>query len=322
MNYRKMHLDDVLEMHHIWEQDVVGLTIYKSLSMTRFSEMIFNAFFDEEGSVVVTENEDIIGYGVGYKTSDDPNIPGFIGLIVVKTSFQRQKIGSEILKRLELYLKNAGKKVIRNYFASPLNIEWVIPQTNHYHTGAPAIPFNSAIYYLLQNNGYVVNGQLDGYHLDLARFVFPSYVMQKLEENETEGYKIEIYDHEKHQGLASFFDCIKNPNWKKIALENEQLNEPKPMLVAVKDHQVVGWTGPLSVTSDLKGSFGGIGIDPEARSRGLGKTLFVRLCDELKHMGATYMTLFTGSDNVARNIYLYAGFHLVHSFSILKKDLT
>ena len=32
------------------------------------------------------------------------------------------------------------------------------------------------------------------------------------------------------------------------------------------------------------------------------------------------MTLFTGSDNKARNIYLYAGMRIVKSFAIMRKD--
>ena len=33
------------------------------------------------------------------------------------------------------------------------------------------------------------------------------------------------------------------------------------------------------------------------------------------------MTLFTGSDNKARNIYLYAGMKIAQSFAIMRKEL-
>ena len=33
------------------------------------------------------------------------------------------------------------------------------------------------------------------------------------------------------------------------------------------------------------------------------------------------MTLFTGSENKARNIYLYAGLKIVQSFAIMRKEL-
>ena len=33
------------------------------------------------------------------------------------------------------------------------------------------------------------------------------------------------------------------------------------------------------------------------------------------------MTLFTGADNRARNIYLYAGLRIAKSFTVMKKEL-
>lgn len=70
-----------------------------------------------------------------------------------------------------------------------------------------------------------------------------------------------------------------------------------------------------------RGHLDGICVDPETRGGGLGKALFCMLCEYSKHNGAKYMTFFTGLDNPARRIYLFAGFKIAQSFADMKKDL-
>ena len=70
-----------------------------------------------------------------------------------------------------------------------------------------------------------------------------------------------------------------------------------------------------------RGHLDGICVDPDTRGGGLGKALFCNLCDYLKRIGSSYMTFFTGLDNPARRIYLFAGFKIAQSFADMKKDL-
>jgi len=44
------------------------------------------------------------------------------------------------------------------------------------------------------------------------------------------------------------------------------------------------------------------------------------LCSTLKDMGASYMTLFTGETNQARNIYEAAGFHIVRTWADMRRE--
>ena len=52
--------------------------------------------------------------------------------------------------------------------------------------------------------------------------------------------------------------------------------------------------------------FDGIVIDPTIRGGGVGKALFCTLCQYSKEHGSKFMTFFTGLENPARNIYLFA----------------
>lgn len=79
----------------------------------------------------------------------------------------------------------------------------------------------------------------------------------------------------------------------------------------------MGFAGPLCIADDFRGVFSGIEILSDVRNLGLGKILFQHLCFTLKKMGARYMTLFTGRNNVAKFIYLQSGFKVAESFALM-----
>lgn len=317
-NFSANYLDKVV---NLWNESVVPLSIYKEFTKETFTnKFLKNPYFDEEGFKLLFDGEKLIGFGHAIVNNNE-QAPGFITCIAVDKAYQRQGFGTKILHELEAFLKSKGKTLIRLYFASPINLEWYIPNTKCDHPGAPGIPFNSAYYYLLMNNGYNTNGQLDGYCLPITDYELPEKVVQKEKENEALGYKISIYDPEKHHGFEELFEALKNPGWYEAVKNNLSLEKPHPMLIVEKEGRILGWTGPMYPQESGRGYFAGIGVHPETQGHGLGKALFCELCYHSKLYGAKYMTFFTGSDNLARNIYLYAGFKIVHSFAILRKEL-
>lgn len=70
-----------------------------------------------------------------------------------------------------------------------------------------------------------------------------------------------------------------------------------------------------------RGYFAGIAVEERYRGHGLGKLLFYRLCRAEKECGAQYMSLFTGIDNPAQNIYKEAGFTPRRYFAVMIKEL-
>src|SRR5690606_33552040 len=101
-------------------------------------------------------------------------------------------------------------------------------------------------------------------------------------------------------------------------LTNINRETPYPIVTALHNNKAIGFAGPMHISDDKRGIFYGIELNSEHRGLGLGKALFHILVDSLKNMDAEYMTLFTGRTNPARNIYMDAGFKLMHSFSTLK----
>ena len=109
-----------------------------------------------------------------------------------------------------------------------------------------------------------------------------------------------------------------NPMWDaEIPEAAEKIN----MLVALRDGEVVGFTGPVYPEETGRGYFAGIAVSADHGGHGLGSLLFSRLCQAEKEAGSRYMSLFTGSGNHAQKIYLQAGFQVRRRFSVMTKEL-
>lgn len=316
--------EDVNEVVNMWNEIVSEDSIYAPMSVEEFNgKFLKNPHYKNEGSVIAKLNDEIIGYGNAiYREGSDPETaPGFISMICVKKEYQRNGIGTKILKYLENYLQSEGRKFIRNYFACPINLKWYIPgYDKHEHAGAPAVPYNTPYYFLLLANKYYSTGQQDGFHVDLTKFELTEEIKKKIAENEKDGYTITYYDPKLHYGFDEMFDALGNEGFRASVHATLAKPNPDPLLIVQKDGEILGFTGPVRTEPTGRAYLSGVAIHPKAQKRGLGKTMFCMLCQKSKENGATFMTLFTGSDNRARNIYLYAGLRIAQSFNILRKD--
>lgn len=321
--FTNLMLEDLV---NLWNESVVPYSIFAPFTKESFTKKFLeNPHFKNEGMLVAVIDGKIVGFGNATYNNGNMAVeatPGYITCVAVDKNYVRRGIGTKILLALEAYLKSVGKTYVRNLFFNPILLEWYVPgYDEHEHPGAPAVPINTPYYFLLMNNGYNVNGQQDAYHLDLSKYDLPEKVKKNLEENAKEGYTITYYDEKLHYGFDELFDALKNEGWRSVVKNNLSKEKPDPMLIVQKDGEILGWTGPVFTQASGRGYLGGIGVHPKTQGRGLGKSLFCMLCNESKKNNATFMTLFTGSENPARNIYLYAGMRLVQSFAVLRKEL-
>lgn len=103
---------------------------------------------------------------------------------------------------------------------------------------------------------------------------------------------------------------------------HDGISNRKKMLVCVKDDkEVVGVAGVIYPEKNGRGFFQGLAVDPKHMGNKLGNLLFFSLCDELKKLGASYMTIFVTEDNFARKIYEKAGFVVVKKWAILERKI-
>lgn len=313
------------EMNDLWNEVVEEEGFFKPIPLDKYEEYLENIpGFSYDGVALVYDKDILVGMGIGvFKGGKDAcNMPGAINTIIVRQNYRHQGIGDTIIKYLENYFLENGKTSVVVYGYLPSCYAWYIPNTNkHDHPCAPGVRVNSNEYFFLLHHGYEATGFQDAFHLNLSDYEISDKIDKILKENEKDGITIELYDPSKHYGIDEFCEELNIYDFEKVIKENLSLPNPYPFLVISQNGKVKGWTGAMWNETSGRGHFDGIAILPSVRGRGLGKALFSLLAYHSKLNGASFMTFYTGLTNHARYIYMGAGFKIVQSFSIMKKEL-
>ncbi|MDO9630068.1 MAG: GNAT family N-acetyltransferase [Acholeplasmataceae bacterium] len=228
------------------------------------------------------------------------------------------EIKNSLLKAYDSYMDSKGIFESLVHFFNPISLAWY-PLKNIVHPCYQGVPSNHEDLSIYLDNGYIRHSTQETYYLDLNSFQMPLDVFAQIEKNILDGIEITFYNPLKHRKMIEFTNELNAPHWKKVIIENIDKPNPLPLLVALKDNDVIGFTGPLKIENNGRGYFAGIGVLETERGKKVGKTLFFMLCKTLKDMGASYMTLFTGVDNPARHIYISANFNVVRRFETMIK---
>ena len=206
-----------------------------------------------------------------------------------------------------------------SYFC-PIRLPWVIPESDGArHNNRPGIPVESREYAALCRWGWRENNRQVGMYLPLADYEFPEHIRKQAEEMAKQGYFVDWYDEGRHKGVDEMVESLHNSMWS--AEIPAAAHGGLPLLVGLEGDTVAGFTGPVRPEENGRGYFAGIAVGPDFQGHGLGKLLFYRLLEAEKQVGARYMTLFTGVDNHARQMYRKAGFREVRTFAVMEKEL-
>lgn len=303
----------------IWNSYVdAGEVVFKPLDEKKFEELFVSPKHYENVSAAICDEKGVCAFG--FANFAKGGIVAYISYIGVRKDVSRMGYGTMILEALEQKLVegNPDLEKIELVFYNPCQLSWFIPNTApHDHPGAPGVDMNSAAYSFFAKHGYVDYAIQNAYYLPLAQYEYPEDIKARMEKLSEKEIEICYYDGSRHHGFPEFFDNIKNEGWRKAVLS--QLD--KDIVIAAHNGKVVGYTGPLTVSPEGRGMFCGIGVHTEYRQHGIGKILFASLCKGLSEKGASYMSLFTGTTNPARNIYEGAGFGIVRTFADMRKVL-
>lgn len=297
-------------------------TLYKTMTEERCAAF----FLSKEGDgyakhgFVWQEEGQILGFSAGCTAADGQT--GYITYVYVVPERRREGLGRALTKALEEVLWQTAAK-IDIVFYNPMQIPWWIPDTDgkHDHPCAPGVDMSGPAFLFFKRLGWRCFAYQNSYYQNLENYRYPADILEKIEKLRQAEIEVTYYDRTKHTGLAELFDDLNNPGWKQAILANDALGErAKPLLVAVHGGTTVcGYTGPLSVSPEGRGCFHGIGVHHDYRQHGAGKVLFSTLCMALREHGASFMSLYTGEDNPARNIYEAAGFKIVRSWADMRK---
>ena len=246
---------------------------------------------------------------------------GYLSYLCVEPDSRRQGLATALMDALEAEM--AADPVVEKLeavFYNPVQLPWYIPFGNgDYHPCLPGVDKSSGLYLFLKNRNWRDYAHQNCYYRRMSNYTDKPSIAATRERLLSEGIELTLYDPDKHHGLPELFDNIGNPGWKAHVLAHLDL----PIVVAVDlnaDGLVVGYTGPLSVSGTPgRGNFCGIGVRTDYRGRGIGKPVFCEMCARHRNGGADFMSLYTGEDNPARNIYESAGFRIVRSFADMRK---
>jgi len=327
MEIRVFRPDDLAQIVSQWNGCVSrGEVLYRPLAAEYFAEK----FINQPGAALFAacEGDALCGFLAGCKKTEflpgqtEENTPAYLSVVMVAPEYRNRGVGSALLAAFENHFAAMGKKTFAVSSTCPINLDWVIPGTpGHEHNNMPGMDEECAGFAFLKNRGYAVAVREVAMYLNLAEYEKKPAVEEKRAELAAQGIIAGLYDTKLNAGFDGMCDRVGSEYWRQVLREETAKENPRPILAAVHEGQIVGFTGPVDRQENGRGWFTGICTDPLYEKRGIAGVLFNDLMGEFIKAGAAYSTLFTGTDNHAQRLYLKTGFRPARYFAIMKKVL-
>lgn len=299
-----------------------GETLFKAFGSAEAFSDFFLKRADAVETVCLSDGADGC-LGSGCLSEDGKK--GYITFVAVRKDLRRKGIATQLLRAIEEALqKMAGEKLgcYEATFFNPMNFVWTIPDTpGHEHPNAPGVDVAGSGYMFLKNTGYRDYAVQNAYYLNLKGYELTEAMSKKKEELKDRGITITTYDASVHTGLEELLNDLDNDLWYREITQTVADRNGAPVLIVDWNGRAMGFTGPMRVQENGRGYLAGVGVRSDCRGMGAGKVMFGELCVRLKELGAQYMTLFTGENNSARNIYEAQGFKIVRTWADMRKKV-
>ena len=327
MNIRLFDKKDIPAILALWNGCVEREEVlYRPLKEAYFEEK----FLEFQGTqiFVCEKGGALVGFLAGCRQvsflpgQTEENTPAYLSVIMVAPEARNQGAGSALLEKFEQHFTAMGKKIFAVSSICPINLDWVIPGTpGHEHNNMPGMDEGCLGYEFLKKRGYGVYVREVAMYLNLADYEKKPEVEEKRAQLAAQGIKAGLYDVNEKAEFDGMCDRVGSEYWRSVLQEETAKENPRPILAAVADGHIVGFTGPVDRQENGRGWFTGICTDPLYERRGIAGVLFNDLMGEFIKIGAAYSTLFTGTDNHAQRLYLKTGFRPARYFAIMKKTL-
>ena len=296
---------------------------YASLTEEKFRCLLLeHPDFSPEYTFILEENGRILGFINGCTGEHIPKGKerGYLSCLILEESAETDENTFALLTALEDAFRKAGRSRSAVTFFNPIRLPWVIPGTdNHQHNNVPGIALDLPLHDRMTAFGYRETAREMAMYLNLSDFTSPDWIGKKAADMAANGYTVARYDPAVHQGLEEMVASLDNAMWS--AEIPAAGRDGMDLLVGLKGDTCAGFTGPVYPEDTGRGYFAGLGVAPAYEGNGLGTLLFYRLLQREKEVGARYMSLFTGEENHAQQIYLGAGFRVVRKFGVMLKEL-
>ena len=306
----------------LWNTDGTRMG-YAPLDETGLDELLLkHPEFSAEFAFVLEERGDMLGFVSGcagdHIADGDP--VGYISCLILAQAADTLENTAALLEALEDAFRKAGRTGSTVSYFNPVRLPWIIPGTgDHQHNNTPGIAVDLPLYERMLSLGYRETDRECALHYDLADHKTPDWVEKKAEKMAARGYTVARYDASRHKGLDRMVESLHNSMWSAEIPAAGRAG--MDLLVGLEGDVCAGFTGPVYPEKTGRGYLAGIAVAPQFERNGLGTLLFYRLLQREKEVGARYMSIFTGVNNHARFIYLEAGFQIVRTFAVMRKEL-
>ena len=327
---------DVPAMLALWNQSVAAQeVVFASLTPQTFR----NRLMQPESCLLVAQaGQQLAGW---LHAAVPQGGEAYLTAIFVHQDVRRQGIGRQLMASLESRMCALGKQVLAVSGNNPVKTAWCVPGTpGHDHNNAPGVDEACAGYPFLQAVGMAQHFCEVAMYRNLAGYAWPSAMDDIHKQLANEGITVGLYDGKQTLAYEGMCDRVGSEYWRGVLRQELHAWQsgvpcedatlwadglrpqgPRPLLMAIHGDQIVGFTGPVDKQQSGRGWFTGICVDPLYGKRSIGALLFEMLLRQFVAQGATFSTLFTGSENHAQRIYLRAGFTPVRRFAVMVKPL-
>jgi GNAT superfamily N-acetyltransferase len=274
--------------------------------------MLDDPNYEPEGNIVILDRGQIVGFvsvvaqGGGPQEKDD----GFVKGLFVLDTYWDQGVGERLLEQAEAYLASRGKRAIKvtaytggRYFFNGIDLRYERLLALLTECG----------YERLRDWGEICT--IDDVAVDLTDFEPTAYHIEARVRVAAIGVKITSYDPAMLEEMRVFAEKLLGyEHWFPAGWE-DGFGARGHTLVALKDHEIVGWADYRPDPQD--GEFGPIGVLEAYRGNGIGTCLLLESMLSMKELGTPKAT----AGWAETDFYLRNGWHISRQWAPFQKKL-
>ena len=336
---------DLPGLLRLWQQTAEsGEVLLKSITEADFRRLFLTRPDCPDCLPVAVDpaSGDLAGFAHFVTPASFPNaLPGkaYLTVLMVDSRRRHEGIGSALLSWITDQLQADTLSIAS---VNPVNLTWRIPDTpGHDHNNMPGLDRSCPAYDFFVKKGFRPVHTEVAMYMPLAGWQISPEIGPMQARLRESGIETGIFTRPLDLDFDGMCDRVGSEYWRDVlrtelkAWKTGEPNPdprfwpdgrkpagPRPLLLAVHEDRIVGFTGPVDLQSSGRGWFTGICTDPLYARRGIATVLFSLLMQAFADEGAAFTTLFTGTDNRAQRIYRAAGLRPVRAFDHMILDLS
>jgi GNAT superfamily N-acetyltransferase len=276
---------------------------------------LLDANFRPEGAPVAVHGDDVVGFclsiarQVPLENAPSDADKGYVTLLGVRPSEQRQGIGTQLLTAAEAYLGSQGRKLVMVSSYAP----------GYFIPGVDVNAYPAGLSFFMKQ-GYKEIIRPVAMQTSLWDLRQPEWIGERACKLAGEGVSVSPFNPELTLPLLDFARQEFPGDWVRVVREVigrivSQGDSPSRLIAAIDNGKVVGFSHYENER------FGPIGVAASQRGRGVGQILMYQTLLAQRDAGFRTAWFLWSDDKTAARLYNGAGFKEVRRFALMRKEL-